>query len=497
MSTVLFINCHTSTSGRYIKINSNNNNNSDNLNNSNNGNNNKSNNNSQPSQSQQPIMSPKKNILQKYNDDMDDLVIKAYSTRLMLTWVYNNSNPPILSAIPKLRVIPGASISKEYINCTLSPKFSSFSDIEGYVKEIYDLWECVITFFYTQHCKRSKAYYANVQKSTNSESEQSIRQTLKYLIISSIYYADIFYRKSTTKNFSILDIIITSINLTIKMWLEEKMSVNKYLSEIFGVSLSNVNSLEKYFLNLIDYQLYLHEKDVQAFSDIIHRSYLNRNSQNNNNNNSNDINNTINSNIKNKIQVSKSCEIECANKQQPVIINNNNNILVNCDSVNSSPLPTSSNNNGNTIGQSYHQYCGVSESSSSSSPSASSSLSSLSSSSTSSPLASVLVVPSSPIKSFGHQSPSCSTRISSTPNSSSSNSLHLNLHHHQIHLSSGGSPSVISPKKRYLSISRSQSSSMTNTPIATSSPSTCTVPNSIHHDDYQDQSRKRIKAIIQ
>eukprot|EP01132_Coremiostelium_polycephalum_P007715 gene7715-9489_t len=57
------------------------------------------------------------------------------------------------------------------------------------------------------------------------------------------------------------------------------MSVNKYLAEIFGLTLQKVNSIESYFLSVIDYQLYLHERDIQLFISTIHKSYSVQKSQ--------------------------------------------------------------------------------------------------------------------------------------------------------------------------------------------------------------------------
>ncbi|GAM22952.1 hypothetical protein SAMD00019534_061270 [Acytostelium subglobosum LB1] len=241
--------------------------------------------------------SPKKILIQKYQEDLEALMIRNYSTRLFLTWIYKTPVPPLLLPLPTINIRQSKTApcfgsqaceaasqpaSASWANKVLSTSTTPLADIEHYITRLVDMAGSVVHFFFIQHCKRAlpkpelgtgtgasgaSNYDPQSVSATNSKDYNS-------LFVGCIYYADLFVRKNVSNSVSILDIIITSIVITIKMWVEEKMNVNKYISKIFSVSLSHINQLEIHFLKLIDYQLYLHEKDLKQFTDIIHKSSL-------------------------------------------------------------------------------------------------------------------------------------------------------------------------------------------------------------------------------
>ncbi|KAF2075964.1 hypothetical protein CYY_002720 [Polysphondylium violaceum] len=507
------------------------------------------------SQSPSKIISPKKIIIKKYNQECDQFILKNYTTRLILTWIFNHSNPPALSSIPKLNIIPvttNSSFGSANGNSgNLSPSLSSYQDIDNYAQEIYEVWKTVISFFYSQHCKRSRQYNAmstsgassNCGGSTAPTSNidnndvESEKETFKSIFVCSVYYSDLFFRKLNlnppTRTFSVLDIIITSINITIKMWMEEKMSVNKYLSEIFGVSLINVNNLEKYFLQLVDYQLYLHEKDISTFSNVIHKSYIDKINNNNNNYNNNVNNNSTYTEYNNNNNH--------VNNENIYITYNNNNSGSGVNSINSSPLPME-----NTSPMKYYfeqlqnQLSSLPSNSSSSSSLSSSTSSSTNSSTNSSPITQNLLVPSSPIRAIHKKistpkkkrsqsqtaAPSLSnitTRKKYLSNNGlsipvSSNNNNNNQHHHHINLTppnighnSNNNNNINTHKRRNLHIDNKDSTTAipnigrqlqyqqynhhhhhqhSNTPS-----SSCTVPLSIHEDLARGDKNKAIFSL--
>ncbi|GAM27746.1 hypothetical protein SAMD00019534_109220, partial [Acytostelium subglobosum LB1] len=200
--------------------------------------------------------SPKKIMMQKYHADLEASMTRDYSSRLFLTWIYRNTVPPQLAPLPRLGIQQRVVVPQQH--GVLLPHSTPLSDVERYVGQLVDMVDTVIHFFYRQHSKRHSLAEDNALYHS--------------LFIGCIYYADLFSRKNTQASTTFLDVLTTSIIVTIKMWMEEKMSVNKYIAKIFNTPIAHINRVEAYFLQLIDYQVYLHEKDLALFIDIIHRS---------------------------------------------------------------------------------------------------------------------------------------------------------------------------------------------------------------------------------
>ncbi|EFA80254.1 hypothetical protein PPL_07079 [Heterostelium album PN500] len=312
-------------------------------------------------------VSPKKILIQKYHEDLEALMIRNYSSRLFLTWIYKNSSPPVLTPIPNINITMPSPLSLPLFihqqqqpnnfttdtNKILSPLTTPLADIERYINRLLDTISNVIHFFYVQNCKRhtelvqqqfknnpnhifnkqNKTIHSNINNSNNNTDYNSI-------FVGCIYYADLFVRKNSKSSISILDILITSIIITIKMWIEEKMSVNKYMSKIFGISLAHINQQEINFLKSIDYQIYLHEKDIKLFTDIIHKSSVQKSSNENDQQTNN--NTSSNNNIPNNItQSNNNNSLKCIN-------NNNNDNTSSVPSQSASNTPVLSQSSGST-----------------------------------------------------------------------------------------------------------------------------------------------------
>eukprot|EP01133_Synstelium_polycarpum_P015751 gene15751-18715_t len=175
--------------------------------------------------------SPKKILIQKYNEDLESIMIRNYASRLFLTWIYKSATPPTLAPIPQINLAQQKPIQPLFMlnqqlqqqqqallqqqsQKTLSPAHSSLADIEIYVNRVVDILANVIYFFHSQHCKRHNL----INKSNPNATHQNTSDTLaaaqnestvyNSIFVGCIYYADLFVRKNNSSNTSILDVLV-------------------------------------------------------------------------------------------------------------------------------------------------------------------------------------------------------------------------------------------------------------------------------------------------
>lgn len=95
----------------------------------------------------------------------------------------------------------------------------------------------------------------------------------KKLLVALMKYCNVYVSKHGLRQSELLHLLIISGIVSLKMWNEEKMNINKIIADLFGFRLADINNMERIFFGVLDYNLYLGDTDLAIYCEEV-ISYL-------------------------------------------------------------------------------------------------------------------------------------------------------------------------------------------------------------------------------
>ena len=74
--------------------------------------------------------------------------------------------------------------------------------------------------------------------------------------------AEIIFESALTLDLNLFRLILTSVLIVSKMF-NDTYYTNKYIAQVGGVSLENMNELEAFFMSQIDWELYISTEELE------------------------------------------------------------------------------------------------------------------------------------------------------------------------------------------------------------------------------------------
>eukprot|EP01111_Echinosteliopsis_oligospora_P013058 TRINITY_DN4582_c0_g1_i1.p1 TRINITY_DN4582_c0_g1~~TRINITY_DN4582_c0_g1_i1.p1 ORF type:complete len:224 (+),score=51.63 TRINITY_DN4582_c0_g1_i1:71-742(+) len=89
----------------------------------------------------------------------------------------------------------------------------------------------------------------------------------KKLLVALMKYCNVYVSKHGLRQSELLHLLIISGIVSLKMWNEEKMNINKIIADLFGFRLSDINNMERIFFGVLEYNLYLADSDLAQYCE--------------------------------------------------------------------------------------------------------------------------------------------------------------------------------------------------------------------------------------
>ena len=74
--------------------------------------------------------------------------------------------------------------------------------------------------------------------------------------------AEIIFESALTLDLNLFRLILTSVLIVSKMF-NDTYYTNKYIAQVGGVSLENMNELEAFFMSQVDWELYISTEELE------------------------------------------------------------------------------------------------------------------------------------------------------------------------------------------------------------------------------------------
>ena len=74
--------------------------------------------------------------------------------------------------------------------------------------------------------------------------------------------AEIIFESALTLDLNLYRLILTSVLIVSKMF-NDTYYTNKYIAQVGGVSLENMNELEAFFMSQVDWELYISTEELE------------------------------------------------------------------------------------------------------------------------------------------------------------------------------------------------------------------------------------------
>ena len=81
-------------------------------------------------------------------------------------------------------------------------------------------------------------------------------------VIKNLPSTEIIFESALTLDFNLFRLILTSVLIVSKMF-NDTYYTNKYIAQVGGVSLENMNELEAFFMSQIDWELYISTEELE------------------------------------------------------------------------------------------------------------------------------------------------------------------------------------------------------------------------------------------
>lgn len=183
---------------------------------------------------------------------------------------FRNSHKSTLS---NFKIDPIAFISNLYVTKETTKIISN-----GISQMLYEsIWANKSNSNYKKEYKLQKKDKFNSKKEPEIKLNDYIYRIMKYseidystLLLAIIYLDKVILHKLLITELNVHKIFAISVLIAVK-YNEDRYYDNKYYSKTFGLSLDEVNSLETYFLDMINYELFINNDTLKYYFDYFYQ----------------------------------------------------------------------------------------------------------------------------------------------------------------------------------------------------------------------------------